>query len=76
VIKLAPRMNPIVLKALKEKDIDISMNKPKLLTQEMADQADLIITMGCRGSDFCPGSFHKESVDWILEILKLNLWIR
>ena len=66
-IRLAPIVNPVVVQAMKEKGIDISRNKPKMLSQEMANQADLIITMGCRGSDFCPGPFFKETVDWALE---------
>lgn len=66
-IKLAPQINPVVVQAMKEKGIDISNNKPKMLTQEMANQSDLIITMGCGGSEFCPGPFFKETVDWALE---------
>jgi protein-tyrosine-phosphatase len=66
-IKLAPKVNPVVVEAMKEKGIDISMNKPKLLTQEMANKADLIVTMGCGASDLCPGPFFKDTVDWALE---------
>jgi arsenate reductase len=66
-IKLAPTVNPLVVQAMKEKGIDISMNKPKLLTQEMANQADLIVTMGCGADEICPGPFFKETVDWALE---------
>ncbi|MGD0072076.1 MAG: arsenate reductase ArsC [Candidatus Bathyarchaeia archaeon] len=66
-IKLAPKVNPVVVEAMKEKGIDISMNKPKLLTQEMANKADLIVTMGCGAADLCPGPFFKDTVDWALE---------
>jgi protein-tyrosine-phosphatase len=66
-IKLAPQVNPVVVQAMKEKGLDISSNKPKMLTQEMANQADLIVTMGCGVSDFCPGPFFKESIDWAIE---------
>ena len=66
-IKLAPQVNPVVVQAMKEKGIDISSNKPKMLSQEMANQADLIVTMGCEGSNFCPGPFFKETIDWALE---------
>jgi arsenate reductase (thioredoxin) len=66
-IKLASKVNPVVVEAMKEKGIDISMNKPKLLTQEMANQADLIVTMGCGAADLCPGPFFKDTVDWALE---------
>jgi protein-tyrosine-phosphatase len=66
-IKLAPEVNPVVVEVMKEKGIDISMNKPKLLTQEMANKADLIVTMGCGAADLCPGPFFKDTVDWALE---------
>lgn len=46
-IMLADRVNPVVVEAMKEKGIDVSMNKPKLLTTKMAEEANMIITMGC-----------------------------
>ena len=66
-IKLADKVNPTVVEAMKEKGIDISMNKPKLLTPKMSEEADLIITMGCGAADICPGPFFKQTVDWGLE---------
>lgn len=65
--KPADKVNPVVVEVLKEKDIDISMNKPKLLTFEMAQEADLIVTMGCNDQGICPGPFFKSTVDWKLE---------
>lgn len=66
-IKLAEKVNPIVVEVMKEKGIDISANKPKILTAQMSKEADLIVTMGCGASDICPGPFFKPSVDWGLE---------
>ena len=66
-IKLADKVNPVVVEAMKEKGIDISGNKPKMLTARMTDEADMIITMGCGASDVCPGPFFKSTVDWNLE---------
>ena len=43
----ADKINPIVVEAMKERGINISMNKPQLLTFQMAQEADLIVTMGC-----------------------------
>jgi protein-tyrosine-phosphatase len=65
--KPADKVNPIVVEALKEKGIDISMNKPKLLTFQMAQDADLIVTMGCNDNGICPGPFFKPTIDWKLE---------
>ncbi len=66
-IKLAERVNPLAVTVMKEKGIDISTNKPKMLTQQMANDSDLIVTMGCSVGDVCPGPFFKETVDWGLE---------
>jgi len=66
-IKLAEKVNPTVVQAMKEKEIDISMNKPKLLTPKMSEEADLIVTMGCGAEELCPGPFFKTTVDWGLE---------
>jgi len=66
-IKVAEAVNPLVVAVMKEGGIDISMNKPKLLTAEMANEADLIITMGCGASEICPGPFFKTTMDWGLE---------
>ena len=65
--KPADKVIPIVVEALKEKGIDISMNKPRLLTFQMAQDADLIVTMGCNDNGICPGPFFKPTVDWQLE---------
>jgi protein-tyrosine-phosphatase len=65
--KPAEKVNPIVVDALKEKGVDISVNKPKLLTFQMAQDADLIVTMGCNDQGMCPGPFFKPTVDWALE---------
>ena len=65
--KPADRVNPMVVEVMKEKGIDISMNKPKLLNFQMAQENDLIITMGCNDQGICPGPFFKETIDWKLE---------
>ncbi len=65
--KPADKVNPVVVEAMKEKSIDISMNKPKLLTFQMAQDADLIVTMGCNDRGICPGPFFKPTADWKLE---------
>jgi len=66
-VMLADRVNPLVVEAMKEKGIDISMNEPKLLTTKMAEEADKIITMGCSVEKFCPVPLLKSVIDWELE---------
>ena len=65
--KPADKVNPVVVEAMKEVGIDISDNKPKLLTAKMALDVDLIVTMGCNDQGICPGPFFKPTIDWKLE---------
>jgi arsenate reductase len=61
-------VNAVVVEAMREVGIDISGEKPKMLTLEMIEKADRMITMGC-GVDaggLCPASF-VETEDWALE---------
>jgi protein-tyrosine-phosphatase len=71
--KPAGKVNPVVIEVMKEKDIDISQNKPKLLTFKMAQESDLIVTMGCNDQGICPGPFFKPTVDWKLNDPKVSL---
>lgn len=59
-------VNPVVVDAMKEKGLDVSEGKPKLLTQDIADAADRIITMGCSIEETCPATF-VPTEDWGLE---------
>ena len=58
-------LNPVVVEAMAEIGIDISMEFPKPLTYEGARQADVIITMGC--GDTCPVFPGKTYLDWQLD---------
>lgn len=66
-IMIADQVNPMVVEVMKEKGIDISKNKPKLLTMEMAQQVDQVITMGCSAEQVCPAPMLKNVIDWKLE---------
>jgi arsenate reductase len=59
-------VDPTAIKVMKEVGIDISGNKPKPLTPEMIDQANLVVTMGCGAEAACPASW-VETRDWGLE---------
>ncbi len=58
------RLNPAVVSAMAEVDLDISNESPKELTNEMALDADVIVTMGC--GDACPVYPAKRYEDWDL----------
>jgi len=67
----APKVNPTVVRAMQEEGIDISRNKPKMLTIEMIEEADLVVTMGCSVEAVCPrpvlAKMRKKLIDWNLE---------
>lgn len=60
-------INPVAEAVMAEAGIRMDGQKPKPLTQEMADAADRIITMGCGvDADACPTRIHL-SEDWGLD---------
>ncbi|MDQ3106559.1 MAG: phosphotyrosine protein phosphatase [Actinomycetota bacterium] len=58
-------INPSVRAVLAERGLDISAEVPKLLTDEAARGADVIVTMGC--GDECPFFPGKRYLDWELD---------
>jgi arsenate reductase len=60
-------VNPVVVQVMREKGIDLSTNKPKLITREMVQDADTIIVMGCSAEGFCPAPLLNKVVDWGIE---------
>jgi len=58
-------INPVVVEAMLEEGIDISDQKPKILTTDAIQASDVVITMGC--GDACPFFPGKRYVDWKLD---------
>jgi len=58
------RVHPEVLTVMKEVGIDLSNVKPQRLTQELANEAQLLVTMGC--GDKCPYVPGLRRDDWPL----------
>jgi protein-tyrosine-phosphatase len=50
---------------MRELDIDVSERKPQLLTRELAERADVVVTIGC--GDQCPYIPGKRYIDWDLQ---------
>jgi arsenate reductase (thioredoxin) len=61
----AERVHPEVVEVMRELGIDLSDGKPQKLTTESAEQADVVVTMGC--GDECPYIPGKRYLDWDLE---------
>lgn len=66
-LKPPEKVNPVVVEAMREKGIDISLNRPKLLTMQMIEDADVAITMGCGVEEVCPAVLIENVVDWELD---------
>jgi len=58
-------LNESVIRAMNEIGLDISEESPRRLTDEIGQQADVIVTMGC--GDSCPVYLGKRYLDWELE---------
>jgi protein-tyrosine-phosphatase len=58
------RVHPQVVEAMNELGIDLAGRTPRALTRELAEQADVVVTMGC--GDECPYIPGKRYVDWDL----------
>ena len=61
----ADRVNPAAVAAMAEVGIDITAEKPKVLTDQAVVDSDVVVTMGC--GDTCPFHPGKRYEDWVLE---------
>jgi arsenate reductase (thioredoxin) len=61
----AERVHPEVVEAMRELDIDIADRKPRALDRELAEEANVVVTMGC--GDECPYIPGRRYIDWDLQ---------
>lgn len=61
----ADATNPVAVEAMAEVGIDIARERPKAWTNEMLEEADVVITMGC--GDACPLVPGKRYEDWQID---------
>src|SRR2546421_4910495 len=59
------RVHPVVATAMEELGIDLTQVRPQRLTDQLARQSDLLITMGC--GEACPVIPGLRREDWPLE---------
>jgi arsenate reductase (thioredoxin) len=60
----AEQIHPVVVEAMREQGIDLSAGRPQKLTDDLAEWADVVVTMGC--GDECPYIPGKTYIDWDL----------
>ena len=58
------RVHREVIKVMRELGLDLADRKPQLLTRELAQESEIVITMGC--GDQCPYIPGKRYIDWDL----------
>ena len=61
----AESVHPEVVEVMREVDINLAERRPRRLDREMAQWADVVVTMGC--GDECPYIPGKRYIDWDLE---------
>lgn len=62
---MADRIHPGVVEAMAEIGMDVSGKRPRLLTNQMVEQAERVVTMGCAvDSKACPAVALREVEDW------------
>ncbi len=61
----ADRVHPEVIEVMREIGLNVADRRPQLLTPELAEQADVVVTMGC--GDQCPFIPGKRYIDWELD---------
>ena len=61
----ADKLNPAVVEAMREVDIDLDGRVPRRLDDEDVREADVVVTMGC--GDACPVYPGKRYEDWALD---------
>ncbi|OJV59144.1 MAG: heat-shock protein HtpX [Cellulomonas sp. 73-145] len=61
----ADQVNPVAVEAMAEVGIDITAERPKILTGDAVQASDVVVTMGC--GDTCPFFPGVRYEDWELE---------
>ena len=58
------KLNPTVVKVMKEIGIDMTEQSPKTLSDSMISNSFRTINMGCMNKESCPALFVKDVIDW------------
>ena len=67
----AVAVNPTVVEVMRERGFNLGSSKPKMLTDQMIEDADYVVTMGCRVESVCPKplivKMEKKLLDWHID---------
>jgi len=59
-----PRLNPVVVEAMREVGIDLRSQSPKGLSDDLMRNSGIRVSMGCVDRESCPALFAGGVVDW------------
>ena len=57
-------INPLAIEVMKEIGIDITKQKPKVLSDDMIRNSVKIVNMGCMNKESCPALFVNDVIEW------------
>ena len=60
-------LNSMVIEVMQEIGIDITNQKPKLISKNMIQNSFKTVNMGCMDKESCPSLFVKDILDWKIE---------
>ena len=60
-------VNPLAIEVMREISIDISKQRPKIITEDMIRQSAHRVNMGCLDKNSCPTLFLHNVIDWDIE---------
>ena len=67
----AVAVNPTVVEVMRERGFNLGSSKPKMITDQMIEDADYVVTMGCRVESVCPKplivKMEKKLLDWHID---------
>lgn len=66
-IEPAGNLNPLAIEAMKEVGVDISKQRPKIITEDMIRKSTARVNMGCIEKESCPTLFIHDAIDWNIE---------
>lgn len=61
------QINPLAVQAMTEVGIDISSQKPKIITEDMIRSSTKSVNMGCMEKTECPMLFLNNVINWGIE---------
>jgi len=60
-------VNPMAVLVMKEVGIDITRQRPKMLSDDIIKQSYRLVNMGCMDKALCPALFVNDLIEWNIE---------